>query len=246
MSFAQALIRGFKRLGSIPSHGVIFENLKAANELGQPAERREALAVIENELNKYAEKPSATGKDMQIITNLKVLLAYYKARNIENIVDKKQEFYRIKHELQKDVKDSVNGKKYTSGTIKESRDAVITASNRLERELESEKSSYASANPLIKSAVQVAAEDGAGFPIAPTGIINFSRGAKSGEAKKSRASTTATNRFLSAVAQEVAAEQGARFAKAPTGTTKLSKAGHGGHRQTRRKHRKGKKSTRRR
>ena len=269
MSFAQALIRGFKRLGGIPSHGVIFENLKAANELGQPAERREALAVIENELNKYAEKPSATGKDMQIITNLKVLLAYYKARNIENIVDKKQEFYRIKHELQKDVKDSVNGKKYTSGTIKESRDAVISVSNRLERELESEKSSYASANSLIKSAVQVAAEDGAGFPIAPTGtinfsrgaksgedgagfpidptgIINFSRGAKSGEAKKSRASTTATNRFLSAVAQQVAAEQGARFAKAPTGTTKLSKAGHGGHRQTRRKHRKGKKSTRRR
>ena len=250
MSFAQALIRGFKRLGGIPSHGVIFENLKAANELGQPAERREALAVIENELNKYAEKPSATGKDMQIITNLKVLLAYYKARNIENIVHKKQEFYRIKYELQKDVKDSVNGKKYTSGTIKESRDAVISVSNRLERELEDGAGFLIAPTGTINLSRGAKSgedgEDGAGFPIAPTGIINFSRGAKSGEAKKSRASTTAINRFLSEVAQEVAAEQGARFAKAPTGTTKLSKAGHGGRRQTRRKHRKGKKSTRRR
>jgi len=253
MSFAQALIRGFKRLGGIPSHGVIFENLKAANELGQPAERREALAVIENELNKYAEKPGATGKDMQIITNLKVLLAYYKARNIENIVDKNQEFYRIKHELQKDVKDSVNGKKYTSGTIKESLDAVTSVSNRLNRELEYQKSADAGAKPLIKSADQVPTEDGPIFAKAPTGTINFSRAAKSGEAEKSSipataTSSTATNRFLSAVAQQVAAEQGARFAKAPTGTIKLSKAGHGGRRQTRRKQAngKGKKSTRRR
>ena len=252
MSFAQALIRGFKRLGGIPSHGVIFENLKAANELGQPAERREALAVIENELNKYAEKPSATGKDMQIITNLKVLLAYYKARNIKNIVDKKQEFYRIKHELQKDVKDSVNGKKYTSGTIKESRDAVISVSNRLERELEDGAGfQIAPTGTNTFSRGAKSGEDGAGFPIAPTGIINFSRGAKSGEAEKSSIPATATSntaidRFLSAMAQKVAAEQGARFVKAPTGTTKLSKAGHGGRRQTRRKHRKGKKSTRRR
>jgi len=235
MSFAQALIRGFKRLGGIPSHGVIFQNLKAANELGQPAERREALAVIENELNKYAEKPSATGKDMQIITNLKVLLAYYKARNIENIVDKNQEFYRIKHELQKDVKDSVNGKKYTSGTIKESRDAVITASDQLLHELMRhpeiqklhKKSAAADAQPLIERVRREVAAEKSSIPATAT-------------------SSTATNRFLSAVAQQVAAEQGARFAKAPTGTTKLSKAGHGGRRQTRRKHRKGKKSTRRR
>jgi len=235
MSFAQALIRGFKRLGGIPSHGVIFQNLKAANELGQPAERREALAVIENELNKYAEKPSATGKDMQIITNLKVLLAYYKARNIENIVDKNQEFYRIKHELQKDVKDSVNGKKYTSGTIKESRDAVISASVDLLTELMRnpeiqklhKKSAAADAQPLIESVRREVAAEKSSIPATAT-------------------SSTATNRFLSAVAQQVAAEQGARFAKAPTGTTKLSKAGHGGRRQTRRKYRKGKKSTRRR
>jgi hypothetical protein len=242
MSFAQALIRGFKRLGGIPSHGVIFENLKAANELGQPAERREALAVIENELNKYAEKPGATGKDMQIITNLKVLLAYYKVRNIENIVDKNKEFYRIKYELQKDVKDSVNGKKYTSGTIKESLDAVTSVSNRLNRELEYQKSADAGAKPLIKSADQVPTEDGPIFAKAPTGTISFSRAAKSS------IPATATNRFLSAVAQQVAAEQGARFAKAPTGTIKLSKAGHGGRRQTRRKQAKGKgkKSTRRR
>ena len=90
-----------------------------------------------------------------------------------------------------------------------------------------QKSVAADAQPLMEKARREVAAENSSIPATAT-------------------SSTATNRFLSAVAQKVAAEQGARFAKAPTGTTKLSKAGHGGRRQTRRKHRKGKKSTRRR
>ena len=232
----KAFVRGAKRFVGIPPTAErILKNLEEANQLGQPEERREVLARIENELNTYAEKPGASAEKMQIIKNLKVLLGYYKARNIVEIVDKNAEYYRLEKEREKHVNYRVNGKRYTSGIIIESRDAVFTASEQLYRELMRDpkikefhqKSVAADAQPLMEKARREVAAEKSSIPATAT-------------------SSTATNRFLSVVAQEVAAEQGARFAKAPTGTTKLSKAGHGGRRQTRRKHRKGKKSTRRR
>ena len=49
----KAFVRGAKRFVGIPPTAErILKALEEANQLGQPEERREALAVIENQLNK--------------------------------------------------------------------------------------------------------------------------------------------------------------------------------------------------
>ena len=223
MSLAKQLAIAAKQLAGIVSHGTIFDELKKANgyRIGTE-ERAKAIAAVEEKLDKFDRaQVRPTEEDLQILINLKVLLDYYKARNIEDVFEKNQEYYRLKKEELPKMRSFLASRTPVNpnGTLVQSAQAITSASVDLLTEL--------MRNPEIQRLQQGFEAEKSSIPATAT-------------------SSTATNRFLSAMAREVAAEQGARFAKAPTGTINVSKAGRGGRRQTRRKHRKGKKSTRRR
>jgi len=240
MSFAKQLSIAAKQLAGIVSHGTIFDELKKANgyRIGTE-ERAKAIAAVEEKLDKFDRaQVRPTEEDLQILINLKVLLDYYKARNIEDVFEKNQEYYRVKREERKGVRDSLKSRTPVNpnGTLVQSAHAVTSASLELLTEL--------MRNPEIQRLQQ-------GFEAVETApfIKKIKKEVAANNARNEEAAKgliregLATNQ-TSALALLKKGEghiAAVRLQKQLATVKRL-----GGRRQTRRKHRKGKKSTRRR
>jgi len=139
MSLAKQLSIAAKQLAGIVSHGTIFDELKKANEfrIGSDA-RAKAIAAVEEKLDKFDRAQlRPTEEDLQIITNLKVLLNYYKARDIPGVLDRKAEWERLKKVKSEEVRSFLASRTPVNpnGTLVQSAQAITSASVDLLTEL---------------------------------------------------------------------------------------------------------------
>jgi hypothetical protein len=122
-------------LGGRPIHD-LFEAMKQANNLapGHPA-RIARFTELEDKLQKIKGKTADT-EGVAKLTNLDVLLAYYKAMSIPNWTDKNREWNRLKHtELRKLERRGQDGKEKEGGTLLQIVDAVMKADTKLQSDL---------------------------------------------------------------------------------------------------------------
>jgi len=240
MSLAKQLSIAAKQLAGIVSHGTIFDELKKANgyRIGTE-ERAKAIAAVEEKLDKFDRaQVRPTEEDLQIITNLRVLLAYYKARNIEDVFEKNQEYFRLKEEELRKMRSFLASRTPVNpnGTLVQSAQAITSASVDLLTEL--------MRNPEIQRLQQ--------------GFKAVERAPFMKKIKKEVAANNARNEeaALGLIREGLATNQTSALALLKKGEGHIAAARLqkqlanmkrlGGRRQTRRKHRKGKKSTRRR
>jgi len=240
MSLAKQLSIAAKQFAGIVSHGTIFDELKKANEYRIGTEERaKAIAAVEAKLDKFDRaQVRPTEEDLQILINLKVLLDYYKARNIEDVFEKNQEYFRLKGEERKGVRHSLKSRTPVNpnGTLVQSAHAVTSASVDLLTELMrnpqiqrlQQRFKAVETAPFIKEIKKEVAANNARNEEAAEGLI------REGLA----INQTSALALLKKGEGHIAA---ARLQKQFANMKRL-----GGRRQTRRKHRKGKKSTRRR
>jgi hypothetical protein len=232
-SLIRQLAIAAKGAAGIVSHGTIFHEIKKANEfrIGSDA-RAKAIAAVEEKLDTFDRaQQRPTEEDLQIITNLKVLLNYYKARDIPGVLDRKAEWERLNKEKRKKVRSFLISRTPVNpeGTLVQSAQAITSAEIAMHDELLRHPEFNAEAEAAyLKNIKNEVAANNVRNGEAALGLI------REGLAMNQ----TSALALLKKGEGHIAA---ARLQKQLANMRRL-----GGRRQTRRKHRKGKKSTRRR
>ena len=240
-SLIRQLAIAAKQLAGIVSHGTIFQEIQKANEfrIGSDA-RAKAIAAVEEKLDTFDRaQQRPTEEDLQIITNLKVLLNYYKARDIPGVLDRKAEWERLNKEKSQKVRSFLISRTPVNpeGTLVQSAEAITSAEIAMHGELlrhpefnAEEKAAY------LKEIKNEVAANNVRNGEAALGLI------REGLAMNQTSALALLKKGEGHIAAARVQKQLANMrAKELAHMKRL-----GGRRQTRRKHRKGKKSTRRR
>jgi hypothetical protein len=130
--------RSIKRTLGIVSQGTLFDELMYINKSFAPrtAIRTTKLQQFEKKLDAFAETAAAASpKVHQIVINMRVLLAYYKARSMTNAFERNQEYYRLHKEEMIKVKQRLPGEEKKEGSLHKSAVAVYSADIQLYEEL---------------------------------------------------------------------------------------------------------------